>query len=86
MIVFLDSGVLGKLSNPNKQGEAAECEEWLFNLLSKSVYVLTSDICDHEVRRSIILESQKKPNVNSIASLDELKDIVTFLPLTSEVR
>ncbi|AFZ35350.1 hypothetical protein Sta7437_1792 [Stanieria cyanosphaera PCC 7437] len=31
------------------------------------------------------MESQKKSNINSIESLDELKNIVTFLPLTSEV-
>ena len=85
MIVFLDSGVLGKLCNPNKKGEVAECEDWLFRLLSKGVHVVTSDICDYEVRRSLILESKKKPNINSIESLDELKNIVTFLPLTSQV-
>jgi hypothetical protein len=85
MIVFLDSGVLGKLCNPNKKGEAAECENWLFSWLTKGAYVVTSDICDYEVRRSFILESKKKPNINSIENLDELKDIINFLPLTSEV-
>ena len=43
MIVFLDTGILGLLANPNKKGEAAECEQWLLSLLSKGVYVLTSD-------------------------------------------
>lgn len=85
MIVFLDTSVLGLLANPNKKGEAAECEQWLLSLLSKGVFVVTSDICDYEVRRSLILESLRKPNVNSIASLDELKDLVAFLPLTNEV-
>ena len=45
MIVFLDTGILGLLANPNKQGEAADCEQWLLGLLSKGVSVLTSDIC-----------------------------------------
>ena len=85
MIVFLDTGILGLLANPNKKGEAADCEQWLLGLLSKGVYVLTSDICDYEVRRSLILESLRKPNLSSIASLDELKDLVTFLPLTNEL-
>ena len=53
-------------------------------MLSRGIYVVTSDICDYEVRRSLILESKKKPNINSIESLDELKNIVTFLPLTSQ--
>ncbi len=85
MIVFLDSGVLGILANPNKIGEASDCEQWLLGLLSKGVSVLTSDICDYEVRRSLILESKKKPNINSLESLDELQEIITFFPLTSDL-
>lgn len=83
MIVFLDSGVLGILANPNKEGEASDCEEWLYGLLSKGVYVLTSDLCDYEVRRGLVLEAKKKPNINGIESLDELQKIITFLPITS---
>ncbi|MGK7874367.1 MAG: type II toxin-antitoxin system VapC family toxin [Xenococcaceae cyanobacterium] len=85
MIVFLDSGVLGILANPNKIGEANDCEQWLLGLLSKGVSMLTSDICDYEVRRSLILESKRKPNINSLESLDELLQIITFLPLTSDL-
>jgi hypothetical protein len=66
MIVFIDSGVLGILANPNKRGEISDCQEWLYRLLSQGVYVCSSEICDFEVRRSLILESQKKPNLNSI--------------------
>ncbi|HBB34435.1 MAG TPA: hypothetical protein DDZ80_03475 [Cyanobacteria bacterium UBA8803] len=33
MIVFIDSGVLGILANPNKSGEASDCEQWLYSLL-----------------------------------------------------
>lgn len=84
MIVFIDTGILGLLANPNKQGEAADCEQWLLGLLSKGVSVLTSDICDYEVRRSLILESLRKSNINSIASLDELKDLMAFLPISNK--
>ena len=85
MIVFIDTGILGLLANPNKKGEAADCEQWLLGLLSKGVSVLTSDICDYEVRRNLILESLRKPNVNSVDSLDELKDLITCLPISNEV-
>jgi hypothetical protein len=85
MIVFVDTGVLGLLANPNKKGEAADCEQWLLGLLSKGVSVLTSDICDYEVRRNLILESFRKPNINSVTSLDELKELVVFLPISKEV-
>ena len=55
MIVFLDSGVLGLLSSPRDTGEAGDCKEWFFRLLSRSVYIVTSDLCDYEVRRGLIL-------------------------------
>lgn len=85
MIIFIDTGILGLLANPNKKGEAANCEQWLLGLLSKGVSVLTSDICDYEVRRNLILESLRKPNINSIDSLDELKNLIAFLPISNEV-
>jgi hypothetical protein len=43
MIVFLDTSILGLLANPNKKGEAADCEQWLLSLLAMGVFVLTSD-------------------------------------------
>ena len=85
MIVFIDTSVLGLLANPNKKGDAADCEQWLLGLLSKGVSVLTSNICDYEVRRSLILESLRKPNINSVVSLDELKELITFLSIDNEV-
>ena len=85
MIVFIDSGVLGILANPNKMNEVSDTQEWLYKLLSQGVYVCSSEICDFEVRRSLILESQKKPNLNSIQNLDQLREIVTFLPVTSKL-
>lgn len=85
MIVFIDSGVLGILANPSKLNEVSECQEWLYRLLSQGVYVCSSEICDFEVRRSLILESQKKPRLNSIQNLDQLREIISFLPVTSEL-
>jgi predicted nucleic acid-binding protein len=85
MIVFLDTSILGLLANPNKKGEPTECEQWLFSLLLKGVFVITSDLCDYEVRRSFILETRRKQNINSVDSLDELQYLLTFLPLTDKV-
>lgn len=85
MIIFIDSGVLGLLSNPNKKGKPIECQNWLFSLLSKGIYVVSSDICDYEVRRNLLLESQRKPGINSVNQLDELKELIDFLPVETEV-
>jgi hypothetical protein len=85
MIVFIDSSVLGILANPNRIGEASDCREWLYKLLSRSAYVCSSQICDFEVRRSMLLESHHKPHLNSIPNLDNLQEIISFLPITSEL-
>jgi hypothetical protein len=85
MIVFLDSGVLGLLTNPNKEGKPLLCENWLYSLLAKGVYVVSSDVCDYEVRRSLILEKAKNPGLDSVNNLDELRDIIDFLKLETKV-
>jgi predicted nucleic acid-binding protein len=85
MIVFIDSGILGKLCNPNSSAEVDAIRDWLYILLAKGIFVVSSDICDYEVRRSLILESLRKPNINSIEDLNDLQDLITFLPLTNEV-
>ena len=51
MIVFLDSGVLGLISSPNERSEVTACQNWVFGLLAKGVYVVSSDICDYEIRQ-----------------------------------
>ena len=85
MIVFIDSGVLGLLTHPKKACKPADCEDWLYSLFSKGVYVVSSDICDYEVRRSLLLESVKKNSFNSLDNLNELRNVIDFLNLDTEV-
>lgn len=85
MIVFIDSGVLGLLTHPKKEGKPALCEDWLYSLLAKGVYVVSSDICDYEVRRSLLLESVKKKSFESLDNLDELRNVIDFLKLETTV-
>jgi hypothetical protein len=82
MIVFIDSGVLGLLANPNNLDEAVECENWLYTMLSRGINVYSSDLCDYEVRRSLVLASQKKSSLNGIPKLNGLREIIFFLPIT----
>lgn len=83
MIVFIDSGVLGILTNPNNIDEANECKQWLYGLLAKGVYICSSDLCDYEVRRSLILASHRKPEIRGIQNLDNFREVITFLEPTS---
>lgn len=82
MIVFIDSGVIGLLSNPNDLEEAIACENWLYTMLLRGVNVYSSDLCDYEVRRSLVLASQSKSDINGIPKLNALRDIISFLPIT----
>jgi predicted nucleic acid-binding protein len=80
MIVFLDSGIVGLLSSPNDRELAVRCQSWLYRLLARSVYVVSSDICDYEVRRGLELALHKNPHISGLSRLDGLAQIVDFLP------
>lgn len=88
MIVILDSGVLGLLASPiqdaseTEDNEISQCTEWFYSLLAKSVYVVTSEISDYEVRRELIrIKSKGLENLDSFRDLD----LIDFLPLTTDV-
>ncbi len=85
MIVFIDTGVLGLLSSPNDESEAQKCQQWLYYLLSKGVYVISSDLCDYEVRRSLILNKMRQSKYQGLDNLDKLEDLIDFLPITKPV-
>jgi hypothetical protein len=53
MIVFIDSGVLGKLSNPNESPEAIAAERWFFALLSRGVSFSSSSPALYPLRVSV---------------------------------
>ena len=85
MIVFLDSGVLGILSNPNESEINAKCEEWLFRLLSQGIRVITSEICKYEVKRSLVLAQRKMGcEIAGLKKLEELSDLIEFISITNE--
>lgn len=39
-------------------------------------------MCDYELRRSLVLASQKKSSLNGIPKLNGLREIIFFLPIT----
>jgi hypothetical protein len=85
MIVILDSGVLGKLCNPNPSPETITVNEWLYSLIAKGIVVVTSYICDYEVRRSLILNAIRGLSSEGITNLNELKNIIEFSPVSEAV-
>lgn len=85
MIVFLNSGILGVISSPRNIGGAKGCKEWLYHLLSRSTYLVSLDICDYEVRRSLLLASLIYQTIQGIGNLDAFQQVIEFLPLTKSV-
>lgn len=80
-LIFLDSGILGMVSNPQVNQFNLDCKRWLDNLLVNNVNVVISEIADYEVRRELIRANKKA----SVRKLDELKKVLIYLPITTEV-
>jgi predicted nucleic acid-binding protein len=88
MIVFLDSNILGLICSTNAFFEEAnQCQKWFESSFARGIRLMTSDICDYEVRRGLIssaLKSQK--SVAGLDLLDALKvdSPLEFLPVSTE--
>ncbi len=77
MIVILDSGVLHTLISTSKVKEVTDCQDWFYYLLSRSALVVTSAICNYEVKRELI----RRKKVSEIDNLNQLKALIDFLPV-----
>jgi hypothetical protein len=54
MIVLLDAGPLGMITNPKSSSENEACKNWLASLAYKGVEVIIPEIADYEVRRELL--------------------------------
>jgi predicted nucleic acid-binding protein len=77
VIVILDSGVLHSLISNSKVKEVTDCQDWFYYLLSRSALVVTSAICNYEVKRELI-RRKKAPEINN---LNQLKTLIELLPV-----
>ena len=77
MIVILDSGVLYTLVSNSKVKEVTDCQGWFYYLLSRSALVVTSAICNYEVKRELI----RRKKIQEINNLNQLKALLDFLPV-----
>ena len=77
MIVFLDSGVLHTLISNSKVKEVIDCQNWFYYLLSRSALIVTSAICNYEVKRELV----RRNNVGEINNLNQLKKLIDSLPV-----
>jgi predicted nucleic acid-binding protein len=78
-VVLLDSGPIGLITNPNQSPASIACTNWLQTISTVGIRVIIPEITDYEVRREL-LRSNK---VKGIKRLDELIELVEYLPITT---
>jgi predicted nucleic acid-binding protein len=76
--LLLDSGPLGKIAHPRPNPDFLA---WLVRMLRARAKVILPEITDFEVRRNLLMEGL----LESVLRLDELKAVLTYLPLTTRV-
>jgi hypothetical protein len=82
MIVLLDSGPLGILTNPKGPPVTVECQLWVESLLLKGYRMILPEIADYEVRRELLRANK----LAGIRRLNECKlNWLEYLPITTPV-
>lgn len=79
--VLLDTGPLGVLCNPRASQTALACRAWVSALAGAGVRVIVPEICDYEIRR----ELHQARLVGSLRTLDQLREVVDYLPLDTDM-
>lgn len=83
MIILIDSGILGILSNPNESELNVKCENWLYEKFLRGT-ILTSQVCKYEVKRSLLLNQKRNLQLAGINKLTELENLIDFISITEE--
>ena len=81
MIVLLDAGPLGMITNPKSSSENEACKDWLAELASRGNEIVIPEIADYEVRRELIRAGKDR----GLARLDALKAMLGYAAITTPV-
>lgn len=81
VIVLLDAGPLGMITNPKSSPENEACKDWPAGLAYRGIEVVVPEIADYEVRRELL----RAGKAQGIARLDALKAVLAYAPITTPV-
>lgn len=84
MIIFLDTSVLGKLSNPNPYPEALQCQIWFERLSARGVYFTSSELCFYELKRGLILAKKRGDSGQGLEKLKDLRQLIDVLEIDEQ--
>ncbi len=79
LIVVLDTGVLGMVTNPKASPETNACKNWFRSLLAAGASARLPEIADYELRRELLRANK----TNGLRRLDALKAVIGYEPLTT---
>ena len=80
MVILLDAGPLGLITNPRASQETRECNQWLESLALQEIEVKIPEIADFEVRRELLRADKFK----GIERLNDLQKYLDYVPLTTQ--
>ncbi len=80
MIIVLDTGIIGIVSNPKASPESFACTAWLKTKLVDGDAIFLPEICDYEIRRELIRANK----IGGLTRLNGLKNSLNYLPITTE--
>jgi hypothetical protein len=81
VIVLLDAGPLGMITNPKSSPENEACKNWLSTLALGGAEVVIPEIADYEVRRELLRAEKDR----GLGRLDALKGLLRYAPITTEI-
>ncbi len=81
MIVLLDSGPLGLVTNPRATSASQECSFWLERIVHDNHLVVIPEIVDYELRREFLRGRMTR----ALTILEALALRLAFVPITTPV-
>lgn len=80
LVVLLDSGPLGLVTNPRLSTQSVACARWLQQLVAHGRRVIVPEIADYEVRRELLRAGKSE----GLKRLDALSKQLEYLPLSTD--
>ena len=79
LVVALDAGPLGLVTNPKRSPESLACTQWLKAFVAAGSRLVLPEIADYEVRRELLRGRRER----GLRRLDALVELVEYLPITT---
>jgi predicted nucleic acid-binding protein len=80
VVILLDAGPLGLITNPRASSETRNCNLWLEALILRGIQIKIPEIADYEVRRELL----RADKFEGIKRLDDLQKYIGYVPLTTQ--